>query len=327
MGKKQRERAKRRQKRTERKQKKQKEQVAKTLERAGPRTRQTVLSQLDLHAEIEHVLDLAWRRDARVVAVGSFVLFSTDTGDAWLLDPGEGLAVQLASDGARLAFSVLEADSRIAVSWQARFAIDGIAFVVADGSGSRVRTITGYEGMELIADACRQVAGGFPTSVGPDTVPGEDTGSTRRRKNRRDETTDEIDWSLATEDVPVDDVLEEFDLDDPGQLEEALDSFCWFVENGHFLTWEALIREEQDLPLSDAQHSMLAQLINFGDDEDDDILYINEMGRPAEAWFETLRKLVPRLLLAELRTDEAYYEVQTDGWDRLQRSGHSPLAS
>jgi hypothetical protein len=37
--------------------------------------------------------------DGRVVTVGQLVLFSTETGDAWLLDPADQLAARLARDG------------------------------------------------------------------------------------------------------------------------------------------------------------------------------------------------------------------------------------
>src|SRR5580693_5668017 len=37
--------------------------------------------------------------DGRIVTVGQLVLFSTETGDAWLLDPADRLAARLARDG------------------------------------------------------------------------------------------------------------------------------------------------------------------------------------------------------------------------------------
>ena len=38
-------------------------------------------------------------RDGRLVTVGPLVLFSTETGDAWLLDPADNLAARVARDG------------------------------------------------------------------------------------------------------------------------------------------------------------------------------------------------------------------------------------
>jgi hypothetical protein len=43
-----------------------------------------------------------WRRTAehnsRILSIGQLVLFSSESGDAWMLDPCEQLAVRLASD-------------------------------------------------------------------------------------------------------------------------------------------------------------------------------------------------------------------------------------
>ena len=39
------------------------------------------------------------KHDGRFVTVGPLILFSTDTGDAWLLDPADHLAARLARDG------------------------------------------------------------------------------------------------------------------------------------------------------------------------------------------------------------------------------------
>ncbi len=49
--------------------------------------------------EICHIQRRAAEHNGRFVTVGSLALFSTYTGDAWLLDPGEHLAARLARDG------------------------------------------------------------------------------------------------------------------------------------------------------------------------------------------------------------------------------------
>jgi hypothetical protein len=50
--------------------------------------------------EIRYIQDRAAAYDGRFVTVGSLALFSTDSGDAWLLDPADHLAARLARDGA-----------------------------------------------------------------------------------------------------------------------------------------------------------------------------------------------------------------------------------
>lgn len=49
--------------------------------------------------EVRTIQRRAAKRDGRIVTVGQLVLFSTETGDAWLLDPSDQLAARLARDG------------------------------------------------------------------------------------------------------------------------------------------------------------------------------------------------------------------------------------
>src|SRR5271167_2246629 len=54
---------------------------------------------LRLADEVRYIQQCAADHDGRVVTVGQLVLFSTETGDAWLLDPADQLAARLARDG------------------------------------------------------------------------------------------------------------------------------------------------------------------------------------------------------------------------------------
>jgi len=49
--------------------------------------------------EVRYIQRRAALHDGRLVSVGPLALFPTDSGDAWLLDPSEQLAVRLARDG------------------------------------------------------------------------------------------------------------------------------------------------------------------------------------------------------------------------------------
>jgi hypothetical protein len=54
---------------------------------------------LRLPDEVRYIQRPAAAHDGRVVTLGQFVLFSTETGDAWLLDPSDHFAASLARDG------------------------------------------------------------------------------------------------------------------------------------------------------------------------------------------------------------------------------------
>lgn len=129
-----------------------------------------------------------------------------------------------------------------------------------------------------------------------------------------------IDWQEASRGVPSEDWLADVDLGDPADLEEALDNFIAFLESQWFLSWEAVLRDEQGLPLSKQHADALSRLVGFGDEEDDDILYIDELPRPSGPWYKTARTLARALLLREFRASESHNEVVFRGWDQLRRA-------
>src|SRR5436305_13860907 len=107
--------------------------------------------------------------------------------------------------------------------------------------------------------------------------------------------------------IPTHDFLEEGPLDDPWNLQEA-------VEN--FVSWEAVVCEEQGLPLTAGQKKALSGLLSFNDEEDDEILYIDEIPRPSEPWYVILNKIVPHLLIEPYRTFDPHGEAECDGWEQ-----------
>ena len=68
-----------------------------------------------LAEEIDYVRSRAAEHDARLVAVGPLVLFSTETGDAWLLDPADHLAARVARNGDPEEVYFEETDSNFAM--------------------------------------------------------------------------------------------------------------------------------------------------------------------------------------------------------------------
>ena len=54
---------------------------------------------LRLAKEIRSIQHRAAEHDGRIVSIGPLVLFSTKTGDAWILDPADQLAARLAYNG------------------------------------------------------------------------------------------------------------------------------------------------------------------------------------------------------------------------------------
>ena len=97
-----------------------------------------------LAEEIDYIQGRAADRDGRLVTVGPLVLFSTETGDAWLLDPSDHLAARLARDGDPEELYFEETDSSFAIGWKGNYQINGDAFVFIDRDTARITTILGY---------------------------------------------------------------------------------------------------------------------------------------------------------------------------------------
>lgn len=94
--------------------------------------------------EIQYIQRRAAEHDGRFVSVGPLVLFSTASGDAWLLDPADQLAARLARDGDPEDVYFEESDAHFAIGWKGNYRIDGTAFVYIDRDTGRVTTILGY---------------------------------------------------------------------------------------------------------------------------------------------------------------------------------------
>jgi hypothetical protein len=94
--------------------------------------------------EVRYIQRHAAHQHGRIVTVGQLILFSTETGDAWLLDPADRLAARLARDGESEPIHIEETDTTFAIGWNGRYRIEGPAFVYADDDSGRVTTILGY---------------------------------------------------------------------------------------------------------------------------------------------------------------------------------------
>jgi hypothetical protein len=99
--------------------------------------------------EVRYIQRRAADHHGRIVTIGQLILFSTETGDAWLLDPADRFAVRLARDGASDPIHIEETDTTFAIGWKGRYHIEGPAFVYSDNESGRATTILGYPTNQL----------------------------------------------------------------------------------------------------------------------------------------------------------------------------------
>ena len=110
----------------------------------GPGKRAIAGKDFTLADEIRYIQRRAAEHDGRWVTVGPLVLFSTESGDAWVLDPADRLAARLARDGDPEDLYFEDSQTRFAIGWKGHYRVVGDAFVYTDRDTGRVLSILGY---------------------------------------------------------------------------------------------------------------------------------------------------------------------------------------
>jgi hypothetical protein len=112
--------------------------------RRGPGSRQVSGKDFLLADELHYIQRRAAEHDGRFVTVGGLAFFSTETGDAWILDPADHLAARVARDGDPEPVYFEETNTTFAIGWKGNYRIEGSAFVYIDRDTGRVSSIIGY---------------------------------------------------------------------------------------------------------------------------------------------------------------------------------------
>ena len=115
----------------------------------GPGKRMVDGKSFRLADEVRYIQRRAADHDGRVITIGQLILFSTETGDAWLLDPTDRLAARLARDGDPEPIHIEETDTTFAIDWKGHYRIEGPAFVYVDRDTGRTSAILGYPTQKL----------------------------------------------------------------------------------------------------------------------------------------------------------------------------------
>jgi hypothetical protein len=117
--------------------------------RRGPGKRVVEGKDFRLADEIRYIQRCAARHDGRIVTLGQLIFFSTETGDAWLLDSEDGLAAPLARDGDPAPVHIEETDANFSIEWKGNYRIEGPAFIFVDSTARGTRAILGYPTQKL----------------------------------------------------------------------------------------------------------------------------------------------------------------------------------
>jgi len=110
----------------------------------GPGKRRVQGRDFRLAEEVRYIQRRAAQNDSRIVSIGPLLLFSTETGDAWMLDPTDQLATPIARQGEALSVHIEDTDRNFTVAWTGNYRIEGELFLYRDKDSGNTRTIFGY---------------------------------------------------------------------------------------------------------------------------------------------------------------------------------------
>ncbi|MCX6163044.1 MAG: hypothetical protein NTV87_17125 [Ignavibacteriae bacterium] len=102
----------------------------------------------EIKKEISYIIMRAQKRDSRIVRLNELILFSTITGDAWILDSEDKLAICLAKDGVKQVYKLIDTATQFGFNWDYSYEIEGEQFITLNKSG-QIRRIFGYPVKEI----------------------------------------------------------------------------------------------------------------------------------------------------------------------------------
>ena len=100
--------------------------------------------------EIRYITRRAAEHDGRVVTIGQLTLFSSETGDAWIIDREDHLALRLARQGDPEPFHIEETETSFAIDWRGQYRSEGATFLYTDRHSGRITIVIGYPTDKLV---------------------------------------------------------------------------------------------------------------------------------------------------------------------------------
>jgi len=104
--------------------------------------------EISITREVNYIIEKAQQHDGRIVRLYSLILFSTKTGDAWILDSEDNTALCLARDGVRQEFFIEDTAKSFQIGWHSKYSINSGMFTVVAQNGD-TQSILGYPVFEI----------------------------------------------------------------------------------------------------------------------------------------------------------------------------------
>ncbi|MBI5557163.1 MAG: SEC-C domain-containing protein [Deltaproteobacteria bacterium] len=120
--------------------------------------------QVTLKVEISRLQELGVKKEKSMKALGVFILFSTEEGDAWLLEVSDMDAVKVCDKGNAINVELEENPETIEINWTHRFAIRKKQFVTIAYADKQENVWESYPAHSIFA-AVQRIRKKFPQEL------------------------------------------------------------------------------------------------------------------------------------------------------------------
>jgi len=121
-------------------------------------------AQISLNGEVKKIQQAAVDGKSEVRTIGVFVLFSTDGGDAWLLELTEMDALLVAQGGKAINVEIVESAETLEINWSHRFAVKNRQLQVTAYADKKEDMLVGCP-VHSIQAAIKKIRKKFPAEV------------------------------------------------------------------------------------------------------------------------------------------------------------------
>ncbi len=119
---------------------------------------------ISLNMEVEKLQEKAAKKEKFVHALGVFILFSTESGDGWLLEITDMDAIQVATNGKKIEFEIDEHPDTIEINWPYQFTIKNKKFVTTAYADNETRVWDDYPSHRIVS-AVKKIRKKFPPEL------------------------------------------------------------------------------------------------------------------------------------------------------------------
>ncbi len=120
--------------------------------------------QITLSGTVTELQETAARKEKVLKELGVFILFSTEEGDAWLLETTDMDGVQVADHGEKIDVEIEENSETIEINWSHSFSIKNKKFITTSYADRTEKQWEGYPAHAIFA-AIKRIRKRFPKEL------------------------------------------------------------------------------------------------------------------------------------------------------------------